>query len=518
MSSVPTVITSERGKDKLCHEGHLYVFDKLSADKDLEFWRCHFRKDCKVRLHRSVARGRVMYVSGTHSDQPDAASVEIAIRRSNLKRRATETQETPAQLINHAHAGTSLAVQMQFPCYPTLAKVINRARKADSSAPTEPSHRKLIRIPEAYTIYAPQPGQQESFLLADSGYLDQERILIFGRDSARNWLAHVDRIFVDGTFSITPDLFEQTFVILAERSGFVVPLCYALLPNKTFKSYTRMLALLRGRWPLLNPGKISLDFEIGLINAFRNAFPAAEINGCFFHLVKNMQKKIHDLGLWKRYRTEADFALSARMVPALAFVPPAAMENAVSELAPDLPLELMPLLNYFEDNYIGRLRYAPGGGPTRAPPLFPIEWWTVHQRTLDGEPRTNNFAEAAHRKLQREFSVDHPSLWRFIDGIRTVQHSRDVTYAQFVAGNNPPKKRSKYEKADARILKVVSEFEDRNTIEYLAGIAQNYRMESSPTVPQSDQNQAEEEEQANAENQANDEDLEGDDSDYSYGD
>ena len=44
------------------------------------------------------------------------------------------------------------------------------------------------------------------------------------------------------------------------------------------------------------------------------------------------------LGLWRRHGSEADFALWARM-PALAFVPPAALENALSELAPDLPLE-----------------------------------------------------------------------------------------------------------------------------------------------------------------------------------
>ena len=100
-----------------------------------------------------------------------------------------------------------------------------------------------------------------------------------------------------------------------------------------------------------------------------------------------------------------------------------------------------------------------------------------------------------------------------------MQHSRDVTYARFVAGSNPPpKKRSKYETADANILKVVNEFGDRTAIEYLAGIAHNYRMESSPTALQPGQNQADEEGQANEENYANDEDLEDDGSDYSYGD
>ena len=101
-SSTPTLITSERGKEKLCYEGHSYVFDKLSVDKMLHFWRCHLRRECKVRLHRTVAEGEVVFVSGTHSDPPDPANVEVAIRKSSLKRRATETQDSPAQLINHA--------------------------------------------------------------------------------------------------------------------------------------------------------------------------------------------------------------------------------------------------------------------------------------------------------------------------------------------------------------------------------------------------------------------------------
>ena len=49
-----------------------------------------------------------------------------------------------------------------------------------------------------------------------------------------------------------------------------------------------------------------------------------------------------------------DFALKARMIAALAFVPPSELDNAVTELSPILPAELVPVLNNFEDTYLGR--------------------------------------------------------------------------------------------------------------------------------------------------------------------
>ncbi|XP_018493708.1 uncharacterized protein LOC100897964 [Galendromus occidentalis] len=287
------------------------------------------------------------------------------------------------------------------------------------------------------------------------------------RESTGEWISLVEKIYVDGTFSLAPKLFAQVFAILGERSGFVIPLCYALLPNKNQATYSRMLDLLLEAWPQFSPRRVSLDFELGLINAFRLAFPEARIDGCLFHLVKNMKSKLCDLGLWTRYKNETEFPVQARMIPALAFVPPDEIDVALMELAPYLAEELMPVLNYFEDNYIGRLRYAPGGEIARSPSRFPIEMWTVFQRTLDGESRTNNFAEAAHRRLQGEFGVDHPSLWRFIDGIRKVQHSRDVAYERSVAGHEPEKEKSEYIEADKKILKIVREYGSRTMFEYL---------------------------------------------------
>uniref|UniRef100_A0A6P7H677 Uncharacterized protein LOC114346678 n=1 Tax=Diabrotica virgifera virgifera TaxID=50390 RepID=A0A6P7H677_DIAVI len=100
--------------------------------------------------------------------------------------------------------------------------------------------------------------------------------------------------------------------------------------------------------------------------------------------------------------------------------------------------------------------------------------WNLYQRTMNREDRTNNYAEAAHRRLQTELGVDHPTIWKFIDSLRKVQKGRDVHYEQLVV---KPLKKKKYRDADERILRLVRNFNaDGDILEYLRGLAHNYEM------------------------------------------
>ena len=121
----------------------------------------------------------------------------------------------------------------------------------------------------------------ESFS-ADTSPGDEERILLFGRQSVEDWIERVEKIYVDGTFSLAPHLFYQIVVILAEREGFVLPICYALLPSKTEHCYNRMMQLIRRAWPALKPKAISTDFEIALMRSRSAVYPDAQLQGCFF--------------------------------------------------------------------------------------------------------------------------------------------------------------------------------------------------------------------------------------------
>jgi hypothetical protein len=66
------------------------------------------------------------------------------------------------------------------------------------------------------------------------------------------------------------------------------------------------------------------------------------------------------------------------MIAELAFVPTFDVPAAFEELADASPNELIPGLDYFEDNYVGRENRRAARG--RREPLFPVELWNMFDR------------------------------------------------------------------------------------------------------------------------------------------
>uniref|UniRef100_A0A915CML8 MULE transposase domain-containing protein n=1 Tax=Ditylenchus dipsaci TaxID=166011 RepID=A0A915CML8_9BILA len=240
--------------------------------------------------------------------------------------------------------------------------------------------------------------------------------------------------------------------------------------DKSAESYIKMMQMLKEVWPLFNPTTISMDFEQGAIQSALQLFPNAMIAGCLFHLVKNFKKKINRAGLTARYH-DPEFSIRARMIMSLAFVPPDNIWRDFEVLRAHLlqyDQALAPVLNWFRRNYVGTAMNPPG---------FPVNWWSCYERTLTGEDRTNNYAEAAHRRLQDALGVDHPTVGRLLQDLKRIQRNHDTHYEQYLAGQDAPKKRRIYLDADRRILAKVHLYEGANLIEYLRGLAHNIVMD-----------------------------------------
>ena len=101
-----------------------------------------------------------------------------------------------------------------------------------------------------------------------------------------------------------------------------------------------------------------------------------------------------------------------------------------------------------EESYLGR---RVGRRAQQRAPLFPIAMWNVHNRVVNHLGRTNNYAGAAHRRIQEELKTDHPTVWKLITDLKTVQKGLDAFHESLVAGQAPPKNLQRYIDCDRRI-------------------------------------------------------------------
>lgn len=474
-------ILTQRGNQKYNWDGYLYTKDVKNKDGSIQFWRCELKNlGCNGRIWTNIIDNSFHSLRKEHtcSTTGNATNVVLQTVATSVKRKATTTMESPANIRTQAIAGIPVAVHGNLPSADHMRRNVQRSRNKAINAPSNPEFREDIIIPQEYSQYEYSPTNFERFLLADSGeiQIDPQRILIFGREYHSTWTFQMKELFMDGTFLLSPPLFSQIFVVLSRKDGGgVYPVLFCLLPNKTAETYTKLLMMIRNLWPQLNPESISVDFELAIHQAIRTVFPEVTINGCLFHLVKNLRKHLAAVQLLARYNSDATFQLQSKMITSLAFVPQDDIIHAITQLENHLPEELEPILEWFTNTYIGRLR----NNGTRAIPTFPSEVWCVYQRTLSGTDRTNNFAEACHRKIQLGFGsgISHPSLWNFINKLKSIQKSYDVEYERHVAGHQVTIKRRRYQEADLRILNKVTNYNRNNVIEYLRGISYNYNMD-----------------------------------------
>ncbi|KAL4112648.1 hypothetical protein QTP88_016396 [Uroleucon formosanum] len=348
----------------------MYIFDKFSADETKRFWRCRRKElSCPARIHTVIHDFKVLKCSAkNHCHDSEAARIEADIALTTLKRQ------------------------------------VRRIRNNEIAAPCDPSDLLSLQIPDEYQKYSPSIGVNENVLLADSGP-SNERILIFGRPLSLKLLKDSKIWYMDGTFKVAPILFCQVYVILAEFLGGVHPVVYALLPNKKKQTYVKLFSMINQLQPELHPTSVSCDFEHGAITAIKNSFENINIFGCYFHLSQNFLKKVGELHLLSKYNNDANFYVAIKTIIALAFITLYDLDISADELADELPDELIPLFEWFEEFYIGKKNRCVG----RRKPRYSSEMWNLHQRILNDTDRTNNHAEAANRRLNIQMGT-HPTI------------------------------------------------------------------------------------------------------------
>ena len=76
-------------------------------------------------------------------------------------------------------------------------------------------------------------------------------------------------------------------------------------------------------------------------------------------------------------------------------------------------------------------------------PTFPPELWSVYDRTLADEPRTNNQLEGWHRRFKVIVDKHHPNIYQFMDRLKGEQAHTETTIEQLIGGMVPQAMRKK---------------------------------------------------------------------------
>ncbi|XP_026821210.1 uncharacterized protein LOC113559656 [Rhopalosiphum maidis] len=162
------------------------------------------------------------------------------------------------------------------------------------------------------------------------------------------------RWHADGTFKTTPLIFKQLYSLHAEiGNNSLVAGAFILLTRMTEEAYTKCISCLN---TLLTRNSTNLnivvDLELAAINAFTSVYPSCQITACFFHVFQCLWRKIQQEGLQTIYSTDVDFAVNAKMLAALTFLPLQDVVQAFEELVDYLSECILPVVDYFEDNFI----------------------------------------------------------------------------------------------------------------------------------------------------------------------
>jgi hypothetical protein len=458
---------SKRGKRTFIYNNFEF-WEHKHNNQGQTFWRCikHQVFKCKA----SVKTAGLVVIGNLNPEHTHTGNVANSLARQaigKMKQHMTENIATPSASQGAVVVNLNGQVQMALPKRASLSRVLRRHRQIKSLAANNGIALPPIPTDLDFTI----PERFEDFLLHDSG-LGTQRILVFGHRELLPAFGRAELWLADGTFKVVPSLFYQLYSVHFEFVGGINPaVVYCLLPNKSRATYDRMISVLKQLNPTASPRRILVDFESAAMNAFREAFPDAEVSGCYFHLCQSINRKVNDCGLKADYESDDEIRGFVRCLAALSHVPESDVIDAFDALVEVMPANelVQDVVTYFEHTYV-RGRRRPGRGEHYGPSIFPIKFWNHFEAAGEGIARTTNSVEGWHHSLQSLFMCQHPTMWTFLDGIQRDSQLNKAAYLQCTSGVVHVG-RKKYRDLKARVERTVAAYGESDTVTYLRAIA-----------------------------------------------
>ena len=129
-----------------------------------------------------------------------------------------------------------------------------------------------------------------------------------------------------------------------------------------------------------------------------------------------------------------------------------------------------PILTYFENNYIGKLKS--NSITARKEPRFPIEHWNLYERVKRDLPRTTNNMENWHGKVTMD-EKKHLTVNKTVELCRKEQGQMEANYVKLNKGELLRVQSKKQKEKDENITRLVRNYKIDNIDEFLTGISMN---------------------------------------------
>lgn len=251
--------------------------------------------------------------------------------------------------------------------------------------------------------------------------------------------------WMDGTFSSTPQIFEQLYTIHIKIHGEFMPHMWCLLPNKQMNTYVRLFHLIKREATLLqhdlNPRVVHIDFELAVIGALRHEFNI-EPTGCLFHYCQSILRHLAANGLQGSYNNNnpPEVRLTVRRLMSLPLIPPLRIDQAFQAVVNNAPnvVGMDILVNYVNNTYIDDTAQ------------FHRDTWNCYGMA----DRTTNSCEAYHRVINKQFSHRRPDPFLFIQFLQEQEMELERRHGQLQLGAPPKKRRKAYMLVDDALTRL----------------------------------------------------------------
>jgi hypothetical protein len=395
---------NKRGKETLLQDEYRYNLSACNKNGTSR-WRCVRRDVCSSTITLNKEKTAIMKMP-THTCSPRKIDNEVLLTLNACKEEVCNNFE-PVQKIYEKHFErlknncTSDDVE-DIPHFSSIKDSLFAARKTYLQT-------KKLNFKKIEDVCVPQ-RLGEGFFICEDGVTD--KIIIFCSKIARKIIKSVDTkkmYFGDGTFRCVPTVFYQLYTLHLdlcsnETVTNVIPVIYALLPNKSEATYERFFKLVKDKLGAVIEN-FKCDHEIAVMNAVQTVFPNCQLTTCFYHFNKNIWKKAKTLKL----TGTSDGRKMARMTALLPLLPHDRIFNTWCELLELVPAtdEAVLFKKYFEKQWI-----------SKSDPKILSCAYERH--------RTTNAVEGWHRRLNARI-IKRPTFFAFVAGLK-----KEATHCDFI--------------------------------------------------------------------------------------